>query len=59
MPLHLFLTTVLSVFAALLNTKDPWSTDTVILPPRSWTVIRVKFDNPSWAYLHCHMNNDM
>jgi len=37
-----------------LNLVDPPKRDVVLVPPHTWTVIRMRFDNPGAWYFHCH-----
>uniref|UniRef100_A0A914XS41 Uncharacterized protein n=1 Tax=Plectus sambesii TaxID=2011161 RepID=A0A914XS41_9BILA len=38
-----------------MNTKDPSSRDTVVVPVGGYIVIRFKAVNPGWFYAHCHV----
>lgn len=38
---------------------NPISTDTIAVPARSWTYARVRFDNPGYWFLHCHVTIHM
>jgi FtsP/CotA-like multicopper oxidase with cupredoxin domain len=39
-----------------LNTTNPIRRDTHVIPANSWSVLRIKADNPGVWFLHCHID---
>ncbi|KAJ1300466.1 hypothetical protein OPQ81_005281 [Rhizoctonia solani] len=39
-----------------LNTTNPIRRDTTVIPSNSWSVLRIKADNPGVWFLHCHID---